>query len=173
MECMMRKRLIWGATIPVVLLTATAFAAQNTIGVRKAVEIAERAIPGQVVEVDLDTRLNGRLFYEVDVARNGMLHEIEIDALTGKVQSSSKARLETYWLRATQRGTFATLEKTRPLSRVLAEVEQDSDGQVIDVDFELEDGQARYEVEIATRAGIASIYLDPRSGKRLAYVIDD
>lgn len=169
----MRKRLMFGAMMPAVLLTSNALAAPDIVGVRKAVEIAERAVPGQVVEVDLDTRLNGRLFYEVDVARDGVLHEIEIDALSGKVTSSSKSRLETYWLRVMKRGAFATLAKTRPLSRVLAEVERDSEGQVIDVDFELEDGQARYEVEIATRAGIASIYLDPRSGKRLSYVIDD
>jgi uncharacterized membrane protein YkoI len=174
MECMMRKRLIWSATISAVLLTATAFAAPNTIGVRKAVDIAERAIPGQVVEVDLDTRRNSRLYYEVVVARrDGVLHELIIDAMTGKIKSTRQERLETFWLRLTQRGTFTALAKMKPLSRMLAEVERDSNGQVIDVDFELEGGQARYEVEVSTRAGIASIYLDARSGKRLAYVIDD
>ncbi|MBK6706801.1 MAG: PepSY domain-containing protein [Sphingomonadales bacterium] len=168
---MKRTLIIAGAAIA--LLSVPALAALDIISVERAIAIAEKSTKGQVVEIDLDTRRNGQLVYEVDIAKSNALREIELDARSGKVIHQSSSRLETMKMRYWDKGAFAVLGKAKPLSEIVAEVELATGGKVIDVDFEHEDGQSRYEFEISTNAGIASFYVDPRTGKRLAFVIDD
>lgn len=54
------------------------------IGATRAVEIAEQAVGGQVLEVELDHRCN-RTVYELELVKDDALHEVDIDARSGKV----------------------------------------------------------------------------------------
>lgn len=155
------------------LLVVPAIAATELIPVSRVIEIVEASGKGQVVEVDLDTRRNGVIVYEVDVASRNSVREVEVDARTGAILRQSASHLETMMLRYWDRGSLGALDKARPLSDIVASVERETGGKVIDVDFEHEDGQARYEFEVATNAGVAAFYVDPKSGRRLAFVIDD
>lgn len=168
----MRRNRLFVAGTAMLALGGVAHAVEP-IGVTRAVGIAERVTGGRVIEVDLDVRNGNRLVYEIDAATGRSLQEIEIDAYSGAVLSRSKAHLETYWYRLSGKGALDAARRSKPLSQMLAALEKETDGQVMDVDFEYEDGQIRYEVEIATRAGIAGIYMDPETGKRLSFVIDD
>ena len=161
----------WALALP---LTATpALAALELIPILRAVEIAEAEGKGQVVEVDLVTRRNGDIVFEVDVATKNDIREVEIDARAGKVLQQSPSRFETLVMRYWDKGSLPNLKTAKPLSEIIEAVERDSGGRVIDVDFEHEDGQSRYEFEVATNAGVASFYVDPTTGRRLSFVIDD
>ncbi|MFA7585552.1 MAG: hypothetical protein WCY11_05050 [Novosphingobium sp.] len=41
------------------------------------------------------------------------------------------------------------------------------------MDFIVEGGQARYEMELSTNTGIAGLYIDPKTGQRMDFVVDD
>lgn len=62
-----------------------AVAAREALPLTRIVEIAQRAVPGEIVEVELEHE-HGRLIYEVEVlTRTGRLRKVEIDARTGQV----------------------------------------------------------------------------------------
>ena len=51
----------------------------------EAIEIALRYVPGEVLEVELDTE-HGILVYEITIrAYNGMYYEVKINANTGEL----------------------------------------------------------------------------------------
>jgi len=52
-------------------------------------------------------------------------------------------------------------------------LERSAGGRVMDASFEVEGGQAGYEMEISTAAGVAGLHLDPRTGHHLAFAMDD
>lgn len=149
-------------------------AAANTgpIDLVRAVERAEAATKGQVMEVDLDRRRDGQLVFEIDVTNGKTLREVRVDAATGRVLGTSLQRTEGLFWRVYGNG-LKGLAGSRPLSATLRDLETRTGGKVIDVDFDLEGGQARYEVELSTDTGVAGLYIDPQTGKRLDFVIDD
>jgi uncharacterized membrane protein YkoI len=50
-----------------------------------AVQIALRQVPGQVIDVELDTKSDGRLVYEIDIRTNSGVYEVKINAITGEI----------------------------------------------------------------------------------------
>lgn len=152
-------------------ISTAAVAAPASPGLVGAVKAAERHAKGQAIEADLDTLRSGRRVYEVDVLTRGTLREVTVDAASGKVLRTSRQRVEG-WFWGTDRLTSA-LRGARPLADLLREAEARSGGKVVDVELDIEGGRARYEVELSTAAGIAGIYLDPQTGRRLAFVVDD
>lgn len=138
----------------------------------RAVERAEALTKGQVMEVDLDRGRGGKLVYEIDVTDGRRLREIRIDAFNGRLLHDSVERIEGLFWRA-YGNRMKDIAGARPLSATLRELEVRTGGKVIDVDFDVEDGQARYEVELSTDTGIAGLYIDPQTGKRLDFIIDD
>jgi uncharacterized membrane protein YkoI len=163
--------------IPIVAaaLATPAVAAKTVpgfIGATRAVEIAEQAVGGQVLEVELDHRRN-RTVYELELVKDDALHEVDIDARSGKVVARRTPVVQGYWKRFKDADEFREAGRARPLSELLHKLERSSGGQVVDASFEIERGQARYEVEIVTAAGKAELYLDPQTGRRLAFVLDD
>ena len=58
---------------------------RDILPLQRILEIAQRTVPGEVLEVDLD-RDDGRLLYEVEIlARNGRVRTVTLDARTGAV----------------------------------------------------------------------------------------
>ena len=97
----MTRALILAAALA--LFTAPAYAAQEggrsgdhddarrAVEMRQALpltrimEIAQTAVPGEIIEVELD-RKHDRLIYEVDIlTQTGRLRQVEIDAQSGAV----------------------------------------------------------------------------------------
>lgn len=92
-----------GALLTLVAMTSTAMAdrgrgrhgdhddalaaveARQALPLTRIFQIAQTAVPGEIIEVELD-REHGRLIYEVDVLTStGRLRQVEIDARTGEV----------------------------------------------------------------------------------------
>lgn len=57
---------------------------QNIISSKKAIEIAEKAVNGKVIEMDKDED-NGRLIYEFELRTSKGEADLDLDAITGKV----------------------------------------------------------------------------------------
>ena len=59
--------------------------AREALPLTRIMEIAQRTVPGEIVEVELE-REDGRLIYEVEVlTRTGRVRKVEIDARSGRV----------------------------------------------------------------------------------------
>lgn len=59
----------------------------ETLPLARILPLAERAVPGEVLEVELE-REHGRLVYEIEIlARNGAVRKVTVDARTGAVLS--------------------------------------------------------------------------------------
>ncbi len=59
--------------------------ARQALPIARIMEIAVRAVPGEIIEIELD-RDDGTLIYEVEVLSSaGRVRKVEIDARTGAV----------------------------------------------------------------------------------------
>lgn len=62
-----------------------AVARRDALPLARILEAAQRAVPGEVIEVELEHE-DGRLLYEVEtIARNGRVRTITLDAATARV----------------------------------------------------------------------------------------
>lgn len=141
------------------------------IGITKAVAAAERALPGHALEAELDAR-GGRQVYEIELLSGRSLHEVLIDARTGRMVGKAPIRAESLWRRWFDSDWNATIAGSRPLAPRLAALERQSGGKVREVGFDVEGGIPVYEVEIAAAAGVTEVHIDARSGERLT-MFDD
>lgn len=59
--------------------------ARQALPLTRIFQIARTAVPGEIIEVELE-REDGRLIYEVDILTStGRLRQVELDARTGEV----------------------------------------------------------------------------------------
>lgn len=154
------------------LTMAAPATAMTAVGAPQAIAIAEAKTGGRAFDVETEFR-GGRPFFEVKLLNNGTLHEVQIEQSTGRVAVHRQPRFKGYWSRWTDQDERVGIQAARPMGDVLTALEQRSGGSVIDANFEIEAGQPRYKVELSTAAGIAEIYLDPRTGERLSLIADD
>lgn len=66
-----------------------------------------------------------------------------------------------------------TMRDFKPLSAIIVGLEKQSGGTVTEVEFEDDDHRLQYQIDISTSAGSASLYIDPISGQRLGFALDD
>lgn len=151
---------------------ASAGAPMKPAGLTRAVAVAEQATGGKATAAHAATGDRGRPLYEIDLAQGRTLHRVKVDARTAQIVSRQTPRFAGYWMRWFASDELRHVALARPLSRMLAELEQHSGGRVLDASFEVVDDRPRYDVKISTRAGVADIYLDPGTGRRLALVHD-
>lgn len=161
------------ATLIAAAAALTPAQAPSPIGTAKAVSIAEAETGARAISIEIERTRNGNPFYEVDLTNDGDLQTLAIDAASGAVLSRSKSRVKSLWSRWTDREETAGIAQAKPLGHVLAALEQRSGGSVTEASYEVEAGQPRYEVELATDLGVTQVYLDPATGDRLSVVMDD
>ncbi len=64
----------------------------QALSLRRILPLALRAVPGEVLEVELE-REHGTLVYEIDIlARNGRVRTVVLDARTGELLTTSGRR---------------------------------------------------------------------------------
>ena len=167
----MFRRLL-GLAAAALAATAAPVAAQDLIGLTRAIGVAERSLSARAIEGELETS-GGRLVYEIDLVRGQVLHRALVDALTGKLVSAVKPRAEN-WLRGWfDKERLQSGGKATPLSEHLLALERHSRGEVKEVEFEVHKGRGVYEIELATAAGVGKVRLDASTGQRIALAHDD
>jgi uncharacterized membrane protein YkoI len=142
------------------------------IGVTRAVAAAERALPGHALEAELESR-RGRLMYEIELLSGDQLHEVLIDARSGRTIAKDRIRAESLWRKWFDSDWGTTVKSAGRLAPRLAALERQANGKVREVGFDVERGVPVYEVEIAGSAGITEVHIDARTGKRLTMEFDD
>ncbi len=148
-------------------LAAAAHAAPPApIGIVRAIAAAEKALPGSVLEAELESR-DGRAFYEVEMLSGGRLHDVRIDARTGRHLGTSSKRAESVWRSWFDSSWAAAAALRGPIAPRLTALERQSQGKVREVGFDVEAGVPVYEIEISAAAGTTEVHIDARTGKRL------
>ena len=144
----------------------------SLVGITRAVAVAERSLSAKAMEAELDTE-NGRMIYEIDLVRGATLHRATIDARSGKLLSATQPRIEGAWSSWFDNERLRRGAAAKPLATTLAAVEAETGGKVQEVEFDVDNGQPHYEIEVATAAGIAKMHVDAVSGQRLAVLHGD
>ncbi|KRA84424.1 PepSY domain-containing protein [Altererythrobacter sp. Root672] len=143
-----------------------------SISVLEAVKIAERNGKGHVTDVEKD-RWGKKPVYEVEVVRGTKSQEYIIDASTGKILRQNSSMLRDFWEEVFGRSNEAYLSRAHSLSSIIAALENRTGGKVLAASFDVERGQAYYEVEFLSQIGRTKLYLDPVTGQRLNFIPDD
>lgn len=143
--------------------------AQDLIGLVRAIGVAERSLSARAIEGELETS-GGRPVYEIDLVRGQVLHRALVDARTGKLVSAQTPRAEN-WLRGWfDKDRLHRGGRAAPLSEHLVALERRSRGEIKEVEFEIHQGRAVYEIELATAQAVSNlldnaIRYTPRGGE--------
>lgn len=170
MTNMMMLAITAGATF--FLFSSPAPAQNGRIGLTEAVSVAERANGGHVLDAEVDRR-GGRLIYDIELVKDGQLQELVIDGGTGRVVRRATPLVENQWARWFEADRLVQVTRSGRLSQILARLERETGGEVIDASFDVEAGRLRYELEVASRAGVTDVDLDAVTGERLSMTLDD
>ncbi len=168
----MRYNLTASTAISCILLSFSApvFAApDNTSGaemdLRTAVQAALAHTSGHVLEAERE-REDGKLIYEVDIVHDSKITEVEIDAATGKVIEDEKDDLENR-VKAflTSRKKIDALKAAKlSLSDAIAKAEEETKAKALEAEFEREDGQYVYEIELQAGGESMEVMVDAETG---------
>lgn len=133
-------------------------AAHSTISPDKAISIAKSKAKGVVKSVDFDKDDNE---YEVELVSNNQSYEIKINANTGKVVKTEQEKLSNDDVRE-----YAALNKAKTtLSEAMKTASSTLKGRAVEAEFDMENGQAVYEVEVIKNREKHKAYVDVNTGK--------
>ncbi|WP_171056136.1 PepSY domain-containing protein [Paenibacillus sinopodophylli] len=193
---MNKKGWIVGLGLVVVLggtsAAVAAEAASSYISKDKAKQIALKAAPGKVTDIDLERDRN-TVYYEVDIDRKDTFQEVDVhvEAVTGKVLSikndddaprvtaapTSGAAASNSATASHSTSTASTNTSTTTKSVTKEEAgkiaQQQVKGDVIRVETDWDDGIKKYEVKLRTATGTAEVDIAAASGKVLDVDYDD
>lgn len=140
------------------------------IGVAKAEEIALKSAPGQVESIELEKKLSGT-YYDIDIQQKNQEVDVRVDAYTGKVVSVRKEADNDDDDNYTSAGA-ASDAKLITAAKAAAAANAAVKGKVTDLDLDLDDGTAVYEVEIRNGRTSTEVGVDAYTGKVLYTDVD-
>ncbi len=142
------------------------------ITLQQAISVAEQAVPGKVIEAELE-RLGNQKFYQIDILAGHESRRVLINQANGRVVKNYVPVLEDYWDYLFDRKARQLLTRSGSLSEMLAALERRSGGKAVEASFEVEMGRAFYEVELMTSIGQTTVYIDGKSGAHIVRAPDD
>jgi len=148
-------------------------AMQSKISLTQAIDIAKQNAKGDLVSAEFDyddEDGNGAATseYEVEFISNGMAYEIKIDANTGKVIETDEEKLD----KKDMAEYSALMQAKVTLTSAMQTASQSVNGKIIGVEFELEKGQALYDIEVVKDNQIYDVSIDANTGKVLSSQVD-
>ncbi|HCI30333.1 MAG TPA: peptidase [Psychrobacter sp.] len=150
-------------------------AMQSKISLTQAIDIAKQNAKGDLISAEFDyddddDNGNGAVTgeYEVEFVSNGTAYEVKIDANTGKVIETEKEKLDKEDMAEYR----ALMQAKVTLTSAMQKATQSVNGKVIGVEFELEKGQALYDIEVVKDNQIYDVSIDANTGKVLSSQVD-
>ncbi len=149
-------------------------AMQSKISLTQAIDIAKQNAKGDLVsaefdyEDDDDNKGTTTSEYEVKFISNGTSYEVKIDANTGKVIGTDQEKLD----KEDMAEYSALMQAKVTLTSAMQKATQSVNGKVIGVEFELEKGQALYDIEVVKDNQIYDVSIDANTGKVLSSQVD-
>ncbi|MDX9916916.1 MAG: PepSY domain-containing protein [Gudongella sp.] len=146
-------------------------AKNELIGEKKALEIALGLANGDVIEIELDdlNKKDKNPEYEIVIIKDGVKHEIEIDAYTGRVKEHKQKTPS----KDTDKKPVLVIDDMIGIERAKEIALGVKNGKVLSVETEREDGEMAYEVEILFEGQKYEILIHAYSGKVLEVELDD
>lgn len=148
-------------------------ALQSKISLTQAIDIAKQNVKGDLVSAafDYDDEKNkgaAKSKYEVEFVANGTSYEVKLDANTGKVLKTEEETLDKKDM-----AEYSAMKQAKvTLTSAMQKAAQSVNGKVIGIEFELEKGQALYDVEVVKDNQIYDVSIDANTGKVLSSQID-
>lgn len=151
-------------------------ALQSKISLTQAIDIAKQNAKGDLVSAafdydDDDDKKNkgaAKSKYEVEFVANGTSYEVKLDANTGKVLKTEEETLDKKDM-----AEYSAMKQAKvTLTSAIQKAAQSVNGKVIGIEFELEKGQALYDVEVVKDNQIYDVSIDANTGKVLSSQID-
>ena len=149
-------------------------AMQSKISLTQAIDIAKQNAKGDLIsaEFDYDDDDDGKgaatSEYEVEFISNGKSYEVKIDANTGKVIETEEKKLDKEDM-----AEYNAMKQAKvTLTSAMQKAAQSVNGKVISAEFELEKGQAFYDIEIVKDNQIYDVSIDANTGKVLSSQVD-
>ncbi len=147
-------------------------AMQSKISLTQAIDIAKQNAKGDLVSAEFDYDDDGKgaatSEYEVEFISNGKSYEVKIDDNTGKVIETEEEKLDKEDM-----VEYSAMKQAKvTLASAMQKATQSVNGKVIGVEFELEKGQALYDIEIVKDNQIYDVSIDANTGKVLSSKVD-
>ncbi|GHI00780.1 PepSY domain-containing protein [Neobacillus kokaensis] len=135
---------------------------QEMISLEEAKAIALKQHDGIVEEIELKDR-TGKAYYEVEIEKDDQDFDIRIDAKSGEVLVSKDLddNHEDQEHLSTPNKNLLTAQEAKRIA------EDKINGKVVEIEFDDEDGQPAFEVELKTNTGEVELKIDAVTGKIL------
>jgi uncharacterized membrane protein YkoI len=131
----------------------------------QAIELALKKYPdGRAIEAGFDVEEDDYDFY-VEVASGGRHHEVEIDAITGKIEDD-KEEAEAESKKEDNENAAAKSKFT--LIQAIKAAQAAVPGKAFEVESQLKDGQLAFVVGVLSGEDIHDVWIDAATGKVLA-----
>ncbi|WP_405107307.1 PepSY domain-containing protein [Paenibacillus sp. FSL K6-1217] len=133
---------------------------KTLIGVSKAEQIALKAAPGQVENIELEKKASGT-YYDIEIQQTKQEMDVRVDAYTGKVISVRKDSDDddSYKAAPAPGGKMITAGKAAEVAQAAVK------GTVTEIDLDGDHGGAVYEVEIRNGQVKTEIGVDAYTAK--------
>ena len=143
-------------------ITDAAAVVQSKISLQQAIIIASKTVQGDVVSAEFeknDHTAGGE--YEVKFVGNGVEHEVNIDANTGKVLKTKQEKLDT-----DDMAEYSAMKQSKmTLTQAIQKATQTVNGRVLEAEFDVDNGKSIYEVKIANGTQVNKIAIDSMTGQ--------
>lgn len=170
--------IVGGAATTVTAATASeeARAAQAAkISLKQAITIADDQVPGMLTSAEFDDddiNAQGGV-YEIEFSSDSMSYEVKIDAMTGRVISSEKERLDRGDVKDYNTQQQAKVDMMAAISLA----EKDTEGRVVEIEFKNDrdytDHHHYYEVAVLKGDQMYELNVDADTGMVFDKAVDD
>lgn len=145
-------------------------ATQSKIGLSQAIAISQKAVKGDVISAEFDQHKHSATGkYEVKTIANNIEYEIDIDANTGKVLKSKKQKLDKEDV-----AEYRTMKQAKTtLTQAMQKAAQNIGGKVIEAEFDIDNGQAVYELKATKGNQLYKVVIDSMTGKVISSHLDN
>jgi len=139
--------------------------AQSKLTLAQAIAIAQKTVKGNVISAEFDQEDHGASSeFEIKLVAGNIEHEIKVDANTGKVTKTEQEQMD-----ADDLAEYKTMQQAKvSLNQALQIATQKYPGKLLEAEFDVEKGQAVYEIKIAQGTQIQKVVIDANTGKIIA-----
>ncbi len=145
-------------------------AVQSQISLEQAIDIAQQQTSGDVISAgfdDNDASTGGK--YEITLISDNTEYEIDIDADSGDVLNSKQETLD-----GDDTTDYSALQQaTVNMNEAMQTAAQSVNGTAIEAEFDIDNGQAAYEIDVAADNQRHKVVIDSSTGDVISTRIDN
>ncbi len=136
--------------------------AKSKISLEQAITIAQKSVKGDLVSAEFDQndyREGGK--FEIKTIAGDTEYEVKIDANTGNILKTKQEKLDRDDI-----AEYNAMKQAKiSLTQAMQIATQSVSGKIIEAEFDLDNGLAVYEIDIANGTQIHKLVIDSMTGK--------